>query len=189
MQERRILNCLIDQSKIPSSATLVTSDNYTTISGNVIYVPLNQLTITTTGSFSPSIGVRGKNNSPSYVKSIGELEYINNNYYIRGNSDSAIKPGFYRSYTTSNGTKMWYLNLPTFGCSGQPNNFGLGEGIPISGNYSSVPYVKYYPEDTIYFSKIKFSSDIIINSFYYTGSSNDVTNFCNDFSFYIDTEN
>lgn len=125
MQERRILNCLIDQSKIPSSATLVTPDNYTTISGNVIYVPLNQFTFCFTGS-------------GSWVNSLSHPFLVDNEDYndelkIDLGLPSGIKwcsenLGIYND--TVNGQSVVTNDLFKFG-------FGLNSSIYINGASNS----------------------------------------------------
>ena len=165
MQERRILNCLIDQSKIPSTAVQVTASNYTTVQGNVIYIPLNEVTQSSRESFI----IKPVTGSNVYLDSIDGVEFINNRQYISNETYIYLPRYAGDSYDT------YYIGR--FTTQGSTwHQFG-----PVStyGNTDFI-YGAKYPEDAIYYSKIKFKQNIKV-----TGENSAL----NKYTIYIDTEN
>lgn len=154
MQERRKLLSYIEQEDIPSSAVKVTKSNYTTVTGNVLYIPLNEAVYTsrtTDSSYSPQIYVTAASGSSLlYLRKVDLLEFLGNNRDI----NSTIKipfmvgSGSYYTYTSGRISSRY---------SSSSEDIMYGPCIDYEGGsiyYSRLPL----PEDTIYFSKIKVNT-------------------------------
>ena len=128
MQERRILNGLIDQNSIPSSAVEVTTANIDSTQGNVFYIPMYVTQRMGDSTTTVKFYINHVSNSPSgHLLSINNFPitgYLTNEsnggnsfspLYYSG-SDHAIMfslPKTYSQYTYSTPSYRYYYGLYT----------------------------------------------------------------------------
>lgn len=154
MQERRILT-YIDKEDIPSSATELTSSNYSSIYGKVVYIPRNGYTGTVTNSQDQSISFKiqpaqiySYTQYNSVIVSINNLTFTNNEF----------RP--YVSYMSTSGTVYLNTKDSTYSyCNTMYVRISSGQGylyfgMTLNGN-ASIP-VFSEQDDIIYYDKVVF---------------------------------
>lgn len=159
MQERRILTN-IEQKGIPNSAVEITADNYSTVSGNVIYIPRNGYK----GGIDYSSGNAYSTDSIT-LKFTGYPNIIKINN-INFDTNSQRIPFFMNGYDriTLGGSDTYYryssyMNVRT---SSSAVKIFTQEGIGNGAN-NMLPAV-IDNEDIIYYDVIKLDKNIGISS-------------------------
>lgn len=176
-EKRRVLYNTLTQEDIPSSAIELTSDNYTTVSGNVLYIPRNGYNGTNynTNSSDYMISINAGTSSNKII-SIDDTRFDITSIYAPGQQSPSYNSIRLHGYVDP----YMHLNEICVRYSSSYGFIGIGIGLLSDSNLSLPAVIKN--NDVIYYDVIKYTNTISMSSV-----GNKV--FTNYPPIYIDTEN
>lgn len=182
---RRTLCGYISKDDIPSSAILMTSQNYSELVGNVLYIPINldYASITQSSmSYWPYVKVKPTELGSAYIDQIGMFIRKTNDYGYRFHASTDYPAQLYMPVVFS-GTSFYYPYIKVRRGSTGGSLYLQGFSSESDSSYISKMDTRYFSiiETPLLYIKIKFSKDIFILE--------KSSNFSFDvYNIYIDTE-